>query len=536
MKHKCFYKNEQVILSIVLFIFSIIICTSCSKKNDFSKTDISNETTTPSTANSIAIRDTSTVSTSAEGSKDSSYNADDLIENSSFTNIVSIAFGTPTVISNPLSSKGVTISQNGDIITITSTAKAVAYEISGTTTNGSIKIYSDNKFQLTLKGTSITNTNGPAINIQSKKRVFVVVADNTTNSLADSPSYPTNSSEDSKGTFFSEGQLIFSGKGTLNVKGNHQHAIASDDYIRVQSGNFNITGAVKDGFHTNDAFIVDGGTINITSSNDGIECEEGYIVINNGDITIKSVDDGFQASYETDNTIDPYITINGGKFNITTTSGEGIESKSTLTINAGTFNIKTYDDGLNAGKAIYLNGGNLYVYSSNNDGIDSNGTLTVTGGVIISVGSGAPEEGFDCDNNTFKITGGILVGIGGATSMPTANVCTQRSVRLGGGTVNQIVHIESSDKTEEALTFVVPRTYATLLFSSPKLKASTSYDVYTGGSVTDGVSFNGLYTSGTYLRTGATKSTTFTTSSMVTAAGGSAGPGGGTGGGPGGGR
>ena len=177
MKHKCFYKNEQVILSIVLFIFSIIICTSCSKKNDFSKTDISNETTTPSTANSIAIRDTSTVSTSAEGSKDSSYNADDLIENSSFTNIVSIAFGTPTVISNPLSSKGVTISQNGDIITITSTAKAVAYEISGTTTNGSIKIYSDNKFQLTLKGTSITNTNGPAINIQSKKRVFVVVAD-----------------------------------------------------------------------------------------------------------------------------------------------------------------------------------------------------------------------------------------------------------------------------------------------------------------------------------------------------------------------
>ncbi|MFT3903041.1 MAG: carbohydrate-binding domain-containing protein [Niabella sp.] len=517
---------------LLLSVITAIVFTACSKTdvtNDSTDTTGNNGNTgsSGSSSGTIAIQDVSTITTAAEGNRDSAYNADDLIENSSFTNTVSIAFGSSTTITNPLSASGVTITQSGNDITITSTAKAVAYVVSGTTTNGSVKIYSDNKFQLTLNGANITNNDGPAINIQSKKRSFIVLADNTTNTLTDGTTYAT-STEDMKGTIFSEGQIIFSGNGSLTVKGNYKHAIASDDYIRIRSGNITISGAVKDGIHTNDAFIVDGGTLNITATSDGIECEEGYIVINDGTLTIKSGDDGIAASYDTDNTIDPYVTINGGTFNITTTAGEGIESKSTLTVNNGTITIKSYDDGMNAGKAIYINGGNLYVYASNNDAIDSNGIMTITGGKTIAVGAGAPEEGFDCDNNTFKITGGIIVGIGGATSMPTANVSTQRSVRLGGGTANQLVHIEATDGSVEVLTFSIPRTYSTMLFSSPKLKASTSYTMYTGGTVTDGTNFNGLYTSGNYSK-GTATSTAFTTTSMVTTAGGSAGPGAGGG-------
>lgn len=513
------FKKPAPISVLILAAITAITFAGCSKN------DITGDGS-DSTGSSIIIQDVSAVTAAAEGNTDNAYNADDLLENSSFTNTVAIAFGTSTTVSNPLSSNGVTITQSGDDITIISTVKAVAYEISGTTGNGSVKIYSDNKFQLTLNGANITSSNGPAINIQSKKRSFIVLADNTTNTLADGTSY-TASTEDMKGTIFSEGQMIFSGNGSLTVKGNYKHAIASDDYIRIRSGNITISGAATDGIHTNDAFIADGGTLNITATSDGIECEEGYIVINDGNLTINAGDDGIAASYDTDNTIDPYVTVNGGKFTITTTEGEGIESKSTLTINDGTLNIKAYDDGLNAGTAIYINGGILYVYSSTNDGIDSNGIMTITGGKIIAVGAGAPEEGFDCDNNTFKITGGIIVGIGGATSMPTANVSTQRSVRLGGGTANQLVHIEATDGSAEALTFLIPRTYTTMLFSSPKLKSGTSYTVFTGGSVTDGDDLNGLYTSGTYTKGNAVSGTAFTTTSMVTTAGGSAGPGGG---------
>lgn len=504
--------------ALIFGIFLPVIFSACSKN------DVAGDDNT--TTGSVQILDVSTVSTAVEGNTDSAYNAADLVENSTFTSTVSIAFGATTTIDNPLSSNGVTITQNGDDITITSTVSSVAYEISGTTADGSVKIYSDNKFLLTLNGVNITNNDGPAINIQSKKRSFIVVADNTTNSLADGTSYAT-STEDMKGTIFSEGQMIFSGTGSLTVKGNYSHAIASDDYIRIRSGNITISGAVKDGIHTNDAFITDGGTLNITVNSDGIECEEGYIVINDGTFTLNAGDDGITASYDTDNTIDPFVTINGGSFTINTTEGEGIESKSTLTINAGTMNIKAYDDGLNAGTALYINGGELYVYSSTNDGIDVNGTMTITGGKTIAIGAASPEEGFDCDNNTFKITGGIAIGIAGATSMPTANVSTQRSVRLGGGTAQQLFHIEATDGSAEALTFLIPRDYSTMLFSSPKLAEGKSYTVYTGGTVTGGTEINGLYTSGTYEKTGATAGTTFTTTSMVTTAGGSAGPGGG---------
>ncbi|GAB4050469.1 hypothetical protein GCM10028810_45150 [Spirosoma litoris] len=488
---------------------------ACSKASD----DI---TAGGTTGSSITIDSVATNSTAPEGNTATAANTDDLLANSTFSSTVTIGFGSTVSISNPLSAKGVTITEsNGDVI-ITSSASEVAYEVSGTTTNGSVKIYSDKKFKLTLNGANITNNDGPAINIQSSKRAFVILADGTTNTLTDGTTYTASGTEDMKGTIFSEGQLVFTGLGSLSVKSNNKHAIASDDYIRVISGTITITGTVSDGIHTKDAFIADGGTLNITSSNDGIQCDEGYIVINAGTFTINSVDKGISASYDDDTTIDPYITINGGTITVTSSAGEGIESKSTMTINNGTITVKSKDDGLNAGTFIYINGGNTYAYSTSNDGIDSNGKITVTGGKTVAVGSTSPEEGFDCDKNTFKVTGGIMVGIGGSTSVPTSTVTTQPCVMLGAGTANQLINIQSSDGVE-ALTFLIPRAYTTMLFSSPKLKSATSYKVFTGGSVSAAnTNANGIYTSGAY--TSGTQSTLFTMSSVVMQVGGSVGP------------
>ncbi|UFH56818.1 carbohydrate-binding domain-containing protein [Spirosoma sp. KNUC1025] len=506
-----------------VYLLALATFFACSKTDD--NVTPGGTTTTPSTSttttgSSLVIDSTTTSSATKEGNTGTAADEEDLVANATFSSIVAINFGSTVSITNPLSGKGVTITEtNGDVV-INATVAEVEYQLSGTTTNGSVKIYSDKKFKLTLNGVNITNTDGPAINIQSSKRAFVVLADNTTNTLTDGAAYPTSSTEDMKATLFSEGQLIFSGTGRLSLKGNYKHAICSDDYVRIISGAITITSAVSDGIHTNDAFIADGGAVTMTTSGDGIQCEEGYIVINNGTFTINVVDKGIAATYDTDNTIDPYLTINGGTINVTSSAGEGIESKSVLTINNGTIVAKTKDDGINAGTFIYINGGVIYAYATNNDGIDSNGQITVTGGKIVSVGAASPEEGFDCDRNRFKITGGFMVGIGGATSTPTASVSTQPSAILGGGTANQLINIQSSDGAE-ALTFLIPKTYTTMLFSSPKLKQSKTYKVFTGGSVTGGTHVNGLYTSGTY--NAGTQSTTFTTSSMVTKVGGSSG-------------
>lgn len=226
------------------------------------------------------------------------------------------------------------------------------------------------------------------------------------------------------------------------------------------------------------------------------------------------------------------LTVNGGRYTASTSTdgGEGLESKAHLVINGGTLEITTYDDGINAASSITVNGGNIYCYASNNDGIDSNGTMTFSGGVVVSSGYNAPEEGFDCDQNTFKITGGTLVGTGGATSSPTASVSTQRSVIYkGAGTANVILQVKSA--SGDNLVYRLPRTYSgggfggpggggssstpmTLLFSNPGLVAGTTYSIVSGATVSGGTEFHGLVTGATV--TGGTTLKTFTPTAMVT--------------------
>lgn len=502
---------------ILTLLIIFVIVTSCSKDND----EVGTEGSTVVTEEGITIR--SLVSKAiAEGMTNINVaDEEDLLENSTFSSTVKITFGNTIEIDNPLEGKGVKISEsNGDVI-ISSTVSELEYELSGSTANGSVKIYSEKKFKLTLNNVSIMNDDGPAINIQSGKRAFVVLADQSNNTLEDGVTYSNSTDEDQKGTFFSEGQLIFSGGGTLNVVGNNKHGIVTDDYIRFISGTINVVKAASDGLHSNDGIFIDGGTFDITAASDGIEAEKGQVVINSGDFNINVVDDGITAYYTDDNSIDPYVVINDGTFKIKTSEGEGIESKSTLTINGGQIYIDAYDDAINAGKAIYINDGTIVAFSSSNDAIDSNGILTISGGKTFAIGR---ETGFDCDNNTFKITGGLLIGGGGSTSMPTSNVSTQASVILGNGNANNIYSLLDNEN-KELITFKSPSSFSTLVLSTGGMAISSSYKLVNVSDVENTTEFKGLYTAGTF--SNPIVASTFTLSAMVTRIGGSTGPGGG---------
>lgn len=194
------------------------------------------------------------------GDEDLDSNSQDV----SYENMVAIDFsGTDATISNAFDGNGVSIeNKNGHIvIKSTITDKEVNYVLSGTTDNGSIKIYGEYKFNLILNGVGITNPAGAAINIQCGKKITVTLVEETTNRLIDGEIYTEVNGEDMKGTFFSEGQLNFYGTGTLEVRGKYKHAICTDDYFHMYGGNIVIKEAVSDAIHVKDYTHITGGII-----------------------------------------------------------------------------------------------------------------------------------------------------------------------------------------------------------------------------------------------------------------------------------
>ena len=124
------------------------------------------------------------------------------------------------------------VAVSGNHVTVNNTNdEKVIFELSGTAADGSLKLYNQKKQALILNNLNLTNTQGAAINNQGKKRCFVVVKGS--NTLKDAATYSTPDGEDEKAAIFSEGQLIFSGDGTLSVTAQGKSGITSDDYVHL---------------------------------------------------------------------------------------------------------------------------------------------------------------------------------------------------------------------------------------------------------------------------------------------------------------
>ena len=180
---------------------------------------------------------------------------------------------TITLLGDSVRFEGKGIAARGSKVGIT---KGGTYRISGSLSDGQIEINTEKKVVLQLDGVSIKNSAGSAINVINAKRVNVELMPGTVNSLEDG----SVQHDADKGTLFSNDTLEIGGSGTLNIRSNYAHGIASDDDIIVNSGRLHIV-STKSGLFANDDITINGGTLYCDAGTNGIKCKN-TISINGG--------------------------------------------------------------------------------------------------------------------------------------------------------------------------------------------------------------------------------------------------------------
>ena len=382
--------------------------------------------------------------------------SEDDIATAAFTRMVTVTYGASgATVSGYSASPKLSVSVTGNQVTITNTGEElIIYKLTGTASDGFFKLYSTRKQALQLSDLNLTCSTGAAINNQSGKRTYVVVEGSNTLADGSSAAYSTTGDEDMKAVFFSEGQLCFSGSGSLSVKANNaqrKSAIVSDDYVRfLQSPTVTVNcgSGAGHGIKANEYVRVDAGALSLSlaggvvydsedkeyKGTDGIKADN-YFAMTGGSVTIKHTGNGGKGvragSYDYDETNhkvdDTYIS--GGTLNITTTGSESndvsakgmkigwvTKSGNRVTAYAGNLLIKggtvivsaAKSEGIEAKGNIVISGGETYVYSTGDDAINSQAEFDVTGGYVYA--HSTANDGMDA-NHDMKISGGYVFAI-----------------------------------------------------------------------------------------------------------------------------
>ena len=458
-------------MMIVASLSVVMCCTTEDPFEDFDNNGWTNNGGNTNSGNSTTSGELTTfdVAINTEGTEPTESaeayfpDEEDALENNEFTTEVSIDMSSPVAKTE----NGVDVTVNGHHVTANhASTKKVCYVVSGTTTNGSLTILGDKKYAVKLNGVSITNPDSAALNLLSGKRAFVILADGTTNTLAD------GTGGQQKGALYCKGKLLFNGSGQLSVTGNTNNGIHSADYIAFNKGNnIYVKSTANHGIKANDGIFINGGILNVevsVAAAKGINCESN-IIVNGGRITVLTTGDGTYDSDEreakgaagikADSTLtvnggelwlkstgsggkginvdmearfnggsvyvvttggqyksnndtsspkgikaDGNITVSGGRIWVRTSgyNGEGIETKSALTITGGEVASYAYDDAINSKGDMTISGGYVYAQGQHNDGLDANGNCYIKGGTVYAICSGTPEVAIDANTEGGK--------------------------------------------------------------------------------------------------------------------------------------
>ena len=456
--------------------------------------------------------------------------------------------------------------------------QAGTYVLSGSFTgNVEVAASETDKVQIVLAGAEITGTD-TAINATSADKVFISLADGTSNSLIATAAPVSEDGAD--GALWAACDLTVQGNGSLTVTGAvdgiktkddlaitggnitvnaADDAIVGHDSLKITSANVTVSAKSGDALKVSEAdkegkgFVsIDSGTLKLTSTEDdgisasryvriaggiididvadkGIACDSD-LVIEDGSVAIRANGDGIHADYS--------VTVRDGNVTIDK-SNEGIESQS-ITISGGMVAVIAKDDGINASKAgesvennnpmgdvarecvLTVSGGYLYV-DAGGDGLDSNGSIDLSGGTVVVNG---PADNANCaiDAGAGTCTNGALVISIGSSGMfesfsndsTVAFIESDVSVK-GGDTVSVV------KDGQVIISMTASKAANKLQASAPGMAEGDEYQIVIGGDTVQSDAF-GVATSGVV--SGGEVETTVSASFTGTGNGFAGGPGG----------
>ena len=416
---------------------------------------------------------------------------------------------------------------DGSTVTISADG---TYVVAGPLADGQIVVNlpgDDDKAQLVLDSVTIHNEDGPAIQIDQADKVFLTLADGSTNVLSDGASYALAEGEDEPyAALYSKDDLTINGSGTLEVTGNYRHAIAPKDDTVITGGTITVT-SVEDAVRGNDAIKIGGGNIIVNAGDDAFHseylfyiadgtvdvesCVEGYeaekIFVHGGETSIVASDDGVNASAAEDSTSTddisqgaapqdsqqpampqgdqpPAMTQGGESTPPARPQGDAGERPQDGTPPDGQGgrpqDAQDPQNGTGPGRQggvmtmpgaseeclIQINGGTLVV-NADGDGLDSNGYIEINGGtVFVNGASNSDDSGLDYEYGA-TVNGGNVILMGSAAMAEDFTGGTQAHLmeRLSGSAGSTVEVIDDSGTV--LVSYVSPKAFQAVTASAP---------------------------------------------------------------------
>ncbi len=316
------------------------------------------------------------------------------------------------------------------------------YIISGSLDDGMLVVDADDsdKLQLVLDNASIHSGTSAPIYVLEADKVFITLAEGSTNSLSNGGSFVAIDENNIDGVLYSKQDLTLNGTGSLTITSPAGHGIVCKDDLVLTGGSYTID-AASHGMDVNDSVRVADGTVTITAGKDGIHVENaddealGYIYMQDGSITIDAQGDGMSAgAYMLIEDGNYHIVSGGGSANATqktsdawgfmgggmqggmgggrpgggmqggrgmqppnmsadissdasseteddSTSIKGLKAAGNLMITGGNITIDSADDSIHSNMSVSISGGTFEI-AAGDDAVHADETLTVSGGTI----------------------------------------------------------------------------------------------------------------------------------------------------------